>query len=38
MTLKESELPKIIKEVEKEVGRIIVGQKETVRGIMRAVL
>ncbi|MFH1711547.1 MAG: MoxR family ATPase [Nanoarchaeota archaeon] len=36
--IKEKDLPKILKEVESEIGRIVVGQKETVRGIIRAVL
>ena len=36
--IKETELPKIIKEIESEVGRIVIGQKETIRGIIRAIL
>ncbi len=35
---KESDLPKILEAIEKEVGKLVVGQKEVVKGIFRAIL
>lgn len=36
--LRETEVPLLLEEVEKEVGKIVVGQKEVIRGIIRAIL
>jgi len=36
--LKESEMPKILAEIEKEVSKLVVGQKEVIKGIFRAIL
>ncbi|MBU4086723.1 MAG: MoxR family ATPase [Nanoarchaeota archaeon] len=36
--IKEKELPSIIRQIEQEIGKAVVGQKEIVRGIIRAIL
>ncbi|MBU3912486.1 MAG: MoxR family ATPase [Nanoarchaeota archaeon] len=36
--IKEKELPSIIRQIEQEIGKAVVGQKEVVQGIIRAIL